>query len=224
MFATLCEDECALFGRIVSFIDTDEPLHPTRAGYFGKVVGCVVARRAPETTRFFQNNPHVLRLLVRRIENLAVAEVLLRLVGADDPGISPMQGMLMSAIHGADNTGWLAETTLLDQLLDALGEAPETSDADGLFNSADTAQRRANAAEVLVGIARARRARWRTVWPPPTPCVNSSRRGSSAFRQTKAQLCTDHAWTGPQARTTWTRRARPPPSPRRRTRAPPRRL
>ena len=154
MFATLCEDECALFGRIVSFIDTDEPLHPTRAGYFGKVVGCVVARRAPETTRFFQNNPHVLRLLVRRIENLAVAEVLLRLVGADDPGISPMQGMLMSAIHGADNTGWLAETTLLDQLLDALGEAPETSDADGLFNSADTAQRRANAAEVLVGIAR----------------------------------------------------------------------
>ena len=154
VFATLCEDECALFGRIVSFIDTDEPLHPTRAGYFGKVVGCVVARRAPETTRFFQNNPHVLRLLVRRIENLAVAEVLLRLVGADDPGISPMQGMLMSAIHGADNTGWLAETTLLDQLLDALGEAPETSDADGLFNSADTAQRRANAAEVLVGIAR----------------------------------------------------------------------
>ena len=156
VFATLCEDECALFGRIVSFIDTDEPLHPTRAGYFGKVVGCVVARRAPETTRFFQNNPHVLRLLVRRIENLAVAEVLLRLVGADDPGISPMQGMLMSAIHGADNTGWLAETTLLDQLLDALGEAPETSDADGLFNSADTAQRRANAAEVLVGIARGR--------------------------------------------------------------------
>ena len=154
VFATLCEDECALFGRIVSFIDTDEPLHPTRAGYFGKVVGCVVARRAPETTRFFQSNPHVLRLLVRRIENLAVAEVLLRLVGADDPGISPMQGMLMSAIHGADNTGWLAETTLLDQLLDALGEAPETSDADGLFNSADTAQRRANAAEVLVGIAR----------------------------------------------------------------------
>ena len=154
VFATLCEDECALFGRIVSFIDTDEPLHPTRAGYFGKVVGCVVARRAPETTRFFQNNPHVLRLLVRRIENLAVAEVLLRLVGADDPGVSPMQGMLMSAIHGADNTGWLAETTLLDQLLDALGEAPETSDADGLFNSADTAQRRANAAEVLVGIAR----------------------------------------------------------------------
>ena len=158
VFATLCEDECALFGRIVSFIDTDEPLHPTRAGYFGKVVGCVVARRAPETTRFFQNNPHVLRLLVGRIENLAVAEVLLRLVGADDPGVSPMQGMLMSAIHGADQTGWLAETTLLDQLLDALGEAPETPDADGepsaLMRSADTAQRRANAAEVLVGIAR----------------------------------------------------------------------
>jgi serine/threonine-protein phosphatase 6 regulatory subunit 3 len=160
VFATLCEDECALFGRIVSFIDTDEPLHPTRAGYFGKVVGCVVARRAPETTRFFQNNPHVLRLLVGRIENLAVAEVLLRLVGADDPGVSPMQGMLMSAIHGADQTGWLAETTLLDQLLEALGEAPETSsDADGepsalMRSSADTAQRRANAAEVLVGIAR----------------------------------------------------------------------
>ena len=178
VFATLCEDECELFGRIVRFIDTNEPLRPMLAGYFGKVVGCVVARRAPETTRFFQTHPKYLRLLVRKIENLAVAEVLLRLVGADDPGVSPMQGMLMSAIHGADQTGWLAETTLLDQLLDALGDAPSDADAedrlvseaspdaadaadaasparsDRAASSSTVASRRANAAEVLVGIAR----------------------------------------------------------------------
>ena len=166
VFATLCEDECELFGRIVRFIDTDDPLPQMLAGYFGKVVGCVVARRAPETTRFFQTNPKYLRLLVRKIQNLAVAEVLLRLVGADDPGVSPMQGMLMSAIHGADNTGWLAETTLLDQLLDALGEDDafakddenagegEGSSPGEPSSSEDTASRRANAAEVLVGIAR----------------------------------------------------------------------
>jgi serine/threonine-protein phosphatase 6 regulatory subunit 3 len=163
VFATLCEDECELFGRIVRFIDTDDPLPSMLAGYFGKVVGCVVARRAPETTRFFQTNPKYLRLLVRKIQNLAVAEVLLRLVGADDPGVSPMQGMLMSAIHGTDQTGWLAETTLLDQLLDALGEgdafakddANEVSEASSAPSSSeDTATRRANAAEVLVGIAR----------------------------------------------------------------------
>ena len=101
---------------------------------------------------------------------------------------SVMQGMLMSAIHGADQTGWLAETTLLDQLLEALGEAPETSsDADGepsalMRSSADTAQRRANAAEVLVGIARgapsaphARRARkigWHDVHAFPASTSN----------------------------------------------------
>ena len=175
VLATLCEDECELFGRIVRFIDTTEPLRPMLAGYFGKVVGCVVARKAPETTRFFQTHPKYLRLLVRKIQNLAVAEVLLRLVGADDPGVSPMQGMLMSAIHGADQTGWLAETTLLDQLLDALGEAPSDADAEDPIvsedasenadaaspardnrtaSSSNTATRRANAAEVLVGIAR----------------------------------------------------------------------
>ena len=144
MFATLCEDECELFGRIVRFIDTDDPLPSMLAGYFGKVVGCVVARRAPETTRFFQTNPKYLRLLVRKIQNLAVAEVLLRLVGADDPGVSPMQGMLMSAIHGTDQTGWLAETTLLDQLLDALGEGDAAKAAPLVQSAADTAARAAS--------------------------------------------------------------------------------
>jgi len=66
-----------------------------------------------------------------------------------------MQGMLLSAIHGSDQTGWLAETTLLDQLLDALGENGD-GDANGgeCDASEESLTRRANAAEVLVGIAR----------------------------------------------------------------------
>ena len=149
VFATLCDNDCELFGRVVRFIDTNEELNPMLCSYFGKVVGCVVSRRSQETTKFFQKNTKFLELLVKKIGSLAVAEVLLRLVGADDPGVSPMQGMLMSAIHGSDQTGWLAETKLLDMLLDALGE--ETSESE---DNDDSATRRANAAEVLVGIAR----------------------------------------------------------------------
>ena len=93
VFATLCENDCELFGRLMRFIgdpldelDTDHAmsntatgLNPMLASYFGKVVGCLVSRRAPETTSFFTKNPKYLHLLVSKISSLAMAEVLLRL-------------------------------------------------------------------------------------------------------------------------------------------------
>jgi len=90
---------------------------------------------------------------------LAVAEVLLRLVGADDPGVMSMQGMMLHAVHGGDGSAWLADTPLLDRLLDALGSSSAGSQDGGGGgvgggSSRGDATQHANAAEVLVGIAR----------------------------------------------------------------------
>ena len=87
-----------------------------------------------------------------RVATLAVAEVLLRLVGADEPGGMHMGGMLMSAMGGGDASAWLAETNLLDRLLDALGGVDDEDRGDDA--TLDAMTRHANAAEVLVGIAR----------------------------------------------------------------------
>ena len=95
-----------------------------------------------------------------------MAEVLLRLVGADDPGsMMPMQSMLLSAMGASgDQSAWLVDTPLLDRLLDALDAessshaASDSSDArEGSPEDAAATRstRQANAAEVLVGIARA---------------------------------------------------------------------
>jgi serine/threonine-protein phosphatase 6 regulatory subunit 3 len=157
VFQALVDDDCALFARVMSFLDPPGPLNPMLASYFSKTVGCVVARRRSETTAFFQSRPEYVDKLVDRVATLAVAEVLLRLVGADEPGVMHMGGMLMSAMGGGDTSAWLAETNLLDRLLDALGDDDETEGAvEGAVDGADgdAMTRHANAAEVLVGIAR----------------------------------------------------------------------
>ena len=98
-------------------------LDPMLATYFSKTAGCVISRRRQDATRFFQTNPAYLDKLVDRVGTLAVAEVLLRLVGADDPGVMALHGMMMSVGAGAgDSSAWLAETNLLDRLLDAVGD------------------------------------------------------------------------------------------------------
>ena len=152
VFQTLVDDDCALFARVMSFLDPPGPLNPMLASYFSKTVGCVVARRRAETTAFFQSRPEYVESLVDRVATLAVAEVLLRLVGADEPGGMHMGGMLMSAMGGGDASAWLAETNLLDRLLDALGGVDDEDRGDDA--TLDAMTRHANAAEVLVGIAR----------------------------------------------------------------------
>ena len=177
MFATLCEDEARC--------SVDRLAHrhrrvaaPTRAGTAKSWVrgGAPRARDDAllQTTR-------TLRLLVQ-VRELAVAEVLFRLVGATTRHLADA-GHADERHPRRDNTGVARETTLWTSPGRAR-EAPETSDADGLFNSADTAQRRANAAEVL----RHHRARWRTVWPPPTLLREPLRRGSSVSSNESAAM------------------------------------
>ena len=215
VFQTLVDDDCALFARVMAFLDgpkkrppedssasADSPdasapeessssaemvedsedpssrssskaptklqssalaLDPMLATYFSKTAGCVISRRRQDATRFFQTNPAYLDKLVDRVGTLAVAEVLLRLVGADDPGVMALHGMMMSVGAGAgDSSAWLAETNLLDRLLDAVGdedhsEAATAADGEAADDEAaaeDSSSRHANAAEVLVGVAR----------------------------------------------------------------------
>ena len=57
VFQTLVDDDCALFARVMSFLDPPGPLNPMLASYFSKTVGCVVARRRAETTAFSNRDP-----------------------------------------------------------------------------------------------------------------------------------------------------------------------
>ncbi len=145
----------------MAFIDVPvgTRLNSVLAGYFSKTVACLVSRRQGECVAWFQANPRFVDRLVEHVGVLAVAEVLLRLVGADDPGsMMPMQSMLMSAMGASgDQSAWLADTPLLDRLLDALDAESFMSDArEGSPEDAAATRttRQANAAEVLVGIAR----------------------------------------------------------------------
>ena len=151
----------------MAFIDVPvgTRLNSMLAGYFSKTVACLVSRRQGECVAWFQANPRFVDRLVEHVGVLAVAEVLLRLVGADDPGsMMPMQSMLMSAMGASgDQSAWLADTPLLDRLLDALDAESLSHAASDLSDAregspedaaATRSTRQANAAEVLVGIAR----------------------------------------------------------------------
>lgn len=163
ILGALTDDDCALFSRVMSFIDVPPGtrLNSMLAGYFSKTVTCLVSRRAAECVGWFQSNPRFVNRLVEHVGTLAVAEVLLRLVGADDPGsMMPMQSMLLSAMGaGGDQSAWLCDTPLLDRLLEALDVDSDTADSGESEESPEEAAatrttRQANAAEVLVGIAR----------------------------------------------------------------------
>ena len=101
----------------MAFIDVPvgTRLNSMLAGYFSKTVACLVSRRQGECVAWFQANPRFVDRLVEHVGVLAVAEVLLRLVGADDPGsMMPMQSMLLSAMGASgDQSAWLVDTPLL---------------------------------------------------------------------------------------------------------------
>ena len=134
ILSALTDDDCALFSRVMAFIDVPvgTRLNSMLAGYFSKTVACLVSRRQGECVAWFQANPRFVDRLVEHVGVLAVAEVLLRLVGADDPGsMMPMQSMLLSAMGASgDQSAWLVDTPLLDRLLDAL-DAESSSFAVG---------------------------------------------------------------------------------------------
>ena len=74
------------------------------AGYFSRVAGCFILRYMPEFMQFLKGNLGIIDSLIAKIDNTSIAEVLMRLVGADEQTIT----------YHAECVQWLDETTKFD--------------------------------------------------------------------------------------------------------------
>ena len=130
IFNTLLDDE-NLLQLLFSLLDQPPPLSCKTAGYFGRVVGQLLLRKTNEMMQYMSNNESILERFIRQVDTTSIADVLKRLVGADD-----QSSMLFLPMH----TQWLTETPLVEMLLARLG--PEYS-----------SDVQANAADILTAIA-----------------------------------------------------------------------
>lgn len=130
IYNTLLESN-DLMEKLFSILHQERPLNSMLAGYFARVMGSLLLRRCTEVMEYIEQHAELLAALVHHIDTTSIAEVLARLVGADDPRGYPKISTLQ----------WLSGTDILGLLIDSLG--PETP-ADG----------QANAAEVLAAVAR----------------------------------------------------------------------
>jgi len=131
VYNTLLESD-ELLDRLFSLLRMERPLNSMLAGYFARVVGSLLLRRTPDVMLYLQRRQELLPALVHHVDTTSVAEVLARLVGADEP---------LRGHNSAAAMQWLSETDLLQLLVVSLGpDAP--------------AEGQANAAEVLAAVAR----------------------------------------------------------------------
>ncbi|CDP07106.1 unnamed protein product [Coffea canephora] len=127
---TLVEEE-ELMDLLFSFLEPNRPHSALLAGYFSKVVICLMLRKTVPLMNYVQAHQDVFRQLVDLIGITSIMEVLVRLVGADDH-IYP---------NSMDVMQWLADSNLLEMIVDKLSPSspPEVH---------------ANAAETLCAITR----------------------------------------------------------------------
>eukprot|EP00798_Chlamydomonas_sp_ICE-L_P031786 gene31784-6983_t len=131
VFDTLLED-VELMGLLFSLLDSAPPLSCKTAGYFGRVVANLLLRKGSQTIQYFKDNPPLLMKLVSHIDTVSVADVIKRMVGADEQGPTP------DPAHAQ----WLSDADLISLLLAKLAHS----------TSADA---QTNAAEILSAIANA---------------------------------------------------------------------
>ena len=130
IYNTMLENDDVL-DTLFGLLKQERPLNTILAGYFSRVVGALIARRAGEIVQYLKKKDDILKSLVHHVDTTSVAEVLARLAGADDPvGYSESPSVI-----------WLAETDVLELLVKSLGTDTPT-------------EGQANAAEVLAAIAR----------------------------------------------------------------------
>ncbi|XP_061376646.1 uncharacterized protein LOC133318639 isoform X1 [Gastrolobium bilobum] len=124
-------DEEELMNLLFSFLEPNRSHSALLAGYFSKVVVCLMIRKTVPLMNYVQGHQNVFRQLVDLIGITSIMEVLVRLVGADDH-VYP---------NFIDVMQWLAESNLLEMIVDKLSPScpPEVH---------------ANAAETLCTITR----------------------------------------------------------------------
>ncbi|CAL4895202.1 unnamed protein product [Urochloa decumbens] len=127
---TLIED-VELMDLLFSFVKPDHPHSTLLAGYFSKVVICLMLRKTAPLMNYVQEHPDIVVQLVDLIGITSVMEVLIRLIGADETIYS----------NFADTLQWLENTNVLEMIVDK-------------FSSSDSPEVHANAAEILSAVTR----------------------------------------------------------------------
>lgn len=127
---TLVDDE-ELMNLLFSFLKPDRPHGSLLAGYFSKVVICLLLRKTAHLMNYVQGHQEIFSQLVDLIGITSIMEVLVRLIGADENIYS----------NYTDTVQWLEETDVLEMIVDK-------------FSSSDSPEVHANAAEILCAITR----------------------------------------------------------------------
>ncbi|GAB2280816.1 hypothetical protein Dimus_015439, partial [Dionaea muscipula] len=127
---TLVEDE-GLMNLLFSYLEPNR-LHSTLlAGYFSKVVICLLLRKTVPLLQYIQSHQEIIKKLVDLIGITSIMEVLVRLIGADEHIYT----------NYTDAMRWLEDTDVLDMIVDK-------------YSSSDSPEVHANAAETLCAITR----------------------------------------------------------------------
>ncbi|KAK4361380.1 hypothetical protein RND71_020332 [Anisodus tanguticus] len=126
----LVEDE-ELMNLLFSFLEPEHAHSTLLAGYFSKVVICLLLRKTAPFMNYVQAHQDIIKKLVDLIGITSIMEVLIRLIGTDEHLYS----------NFSDSMQWLEDTDVLDMIVDK-------------FSSSDCPEVHANAAETLCAITR----------------------------------------------------------------------
>ena len=74
IYSALLDDE-ELVAKLFSFLDAPRPLNLTKAGYFARVVLCLLVKRSSEVVSFLEAHPAIVERLVEHIDTTSIAEV-----------------------------------------------------------------------------------------------------------------------------------------------------
>ncbi|KAK3026808.1 hypothetical protein RJ639_041880 [Escallonia herrerae] len=126
----LVEDE-ELMNLLFSFLEPEHSHSTLLAGYFSKVVICLLLRKTAPLMNYIRAHQDIIRKLVDYIGITSIMEVLIRLIGADEHLYT----------NYMDSMQWLEDTDVLEMIVDK-------------FSSSDCPEVHANAAETLCAITR----------------------------------------------------------------------
>lgn len=126
----LVEDE-ELMNKLFSFLEPEHQHSALLAGYFSKVVVCLLLRKTVPLMNYIQAHQDIIKKLVDLIGITSIMEVLIRLIGADEHLYTSY----------SDSMQWLEDTDVLEMIVDK-------------FSSTDCPEVHANAAEALCAITR----------------------------------------------------------------------
>ncbi|KAL2252104.1 UNVERIFIED_CONTAM: Serine/threonine-protein phosphatase 6 regulatory subunit 2 [Sesamum indicum] len=126
----LVEDD-ELMDLLFSFLDPGRPHSTLLAGYFSKVVVCLLLRKTAPLMNYIRAHQDIINKLVDLIGITSIMEVLIRLIGVDEH---------IYANYG-DSMQWFEDMNVLEMIVDK-------------FSSSDCPEVHANAAETLCTISR----------------------------------------------------------------------